>query len=256
MVTRRPHAGLSRFVDRYVGYRLEGFAPGIHRGLPSRLPTFIIRLDRASAFVAGLQTGPVYIPHHGRHFGVAVDLTVRGARALLATPPGALGTGAIDLDELLPVPLRGLAERMVECRSWDARFALLDAILLRARRGAEPPAEIVHAWDILTGSQETVDVEAVAREVGWSRRHLTEVFGREAGLPPRQLLRIVRFERSRRFLRARPRTTMAAVAATAGYFDHAHMLHEWHRLAGCRPEQWLREELLSVQAEADAQALP
>jgi AraC-like DNA-binding protein len=46
---------------------------------------------------------------------------------------------------------------------------------------------------------------------------------------------------------------MTEVALEAGFYDHAHMLlHEWHRLAGCRPDQWLSEELLSVQAEADA----
>jgi len=45
---------------------------------------------------------------------------------------------------------------------------------------------------------------------------------------------------------------MTEVALNAGYFDHAHMLHEWHALAGCRPDEWLAEELLSVQAEASA----
>jgi AraC-like DNA-binding protein len=74
-----------------------------------------------------------------------------------------------------------------------------------------------------------------------------------ASWPPRQLLRLLRFERSRRLVRARHSVTMTEVALEAGFYDHAHMLlHEWHRLAGCRPDQWLSEELLSVQAEADA----
>ncbi len=37
-----PAGPLRPYVDRYLGYRLAGFAPGIHRGLPSRHMTFIV----------------------------------------------------------------------------------------------------------------------------------------------------------------------------------------------------------------------
>ena len=40
----RPAPPLRPFVDRYIGYRQEGFAPGVHRGLPSRHLTFIVSL--------------------------------------------------------------------------------------------------------------------------------------------------------------------------------------------------------------------
>jgi AraC-like DNA-binding protein len=83
--------------------------------------------------------------------------------------------------------------------------------------------------------------------VGWSRRHLTERFGREIGLPPRQFARVLRFQHSRRLLEGGGLETMTAVAAEAGYFDHAHMLHDWGGLAGCTPAEWMREELPSVQ---------
>lgn len=37
-----PAPQLWAFIDRYVGYRLSGFPPGVHRGLPSRHMTFIV----------------------------------------------------------------------------------------------------------------------------------------------------------------------------------------------------------------------
>ncbi|MDB5064029.1 MAG: AraC family transcriptional regulator, partial [Chloroflexi bacterium] len=39
-----PAPGLRPLVSRYVGYRMEGFAPRLHRGLPSRHVTLIISL--------------------------------------------------------------------------------------------------------------------------------------------------------------------------------------------------------------------
>ena len=52
--TRPPHVALRRYVARYVGYRLEGYPAGVHRGLPTTLLTFIVQLDQPRAFVAGL----------------------------------------------------------------------------------------------------------------------------------------------------------------------------------------------------------
>jgi AraC-like DNA-binding protein len=255
VVTRHPHSALRRYVDRYVGYRLEGHPPGVHRGLPSRLLTFIVQLDEPRAFVAGLRTSAVLLRHAGNHHGIAVELTMRGARALLSTPASALTDTVADLGDLLGRKASRLSERLAESPSWEQRFATLDHILLSSLHpGSEPPAEVVHGWDLLTTLREGTRIESLAKAVGWSRRHFSEVFGREVGLPPRQLVRIIRFERSCHLVRSMPCATMTQIAIGAGYFDHAHMLHEWHALAGCRPDQWLAEEFLSVQAEAGATA--
>src|SRR3712207_8855102 len=57
----------------------------------------------------------------------------------------------------------------------------------------------------------------------------------------RSFARVLRFERSRRLLTRPDRRTMTEIAARSGYYDHAHMLHEWRSLAGCTPSQWLQE---------------
>lgn len=43
--TQLPMPALRPYVGRYVGYRMRGFEPGIHRGLPSRHLTFIVTFD-------------------------------------------------------------------------------------------------------------------------------------------------------------------------------------------------------------------
>ncbi len=241
---------LRGYVDRYVGYRLQGYQPGMHRGLPSRQLTFIVRLDEPSAIVAGLRTSAALLPHDGSHHGIAIELTVRGARALFATPSGALTGSVADLHDLLGSKARLLLTRLAASTSWEHRFAILDHVLLSSldpRR--EPAPEVVYGWNVLTTALDWPSTESLANTVGWSRRHFTEMFHREVGLPPRQLLRIIRFERSCGLVRSTPRAAMTEIALNAGYFDHAHMLHEWHALAGCRPDEWMAEELLSVQAE-------
>ena len=261
---RRPSPPLAPYVERYIGYRFEGFPAGIHRGLPSRHLTFIISLDKPvemllaadaiespvkmGSFVGGLQTWPARIRHDGNEHGIAVELTPLGAPAVLGVRAGELAGQVIELGDVLASRSRELTARLLEVEGWPARFAVLDEILLRGLCDRHAPSgTVVHAWDRLVSGAGGLDVGSLAADVGWSRRHLTEQIRREVGLPPRQLNRVLRFERSRGLLHRPGYRTLTDVAVEAGYFDHAHMVHEWQRLAGCAPSEWLREELPSVQ---------
>lgn len=45
-VVRQPGARVRPLVERYIGYRMAGYAPATHRGLPSGHMTFIVSIDR------------------------------------------------------------------------------------------------------------------------------------------------------------------------------------------------------------------
>jgi AraC-like DNA-binding protein len=258
-----PGAPLAGLVGRYLGYRYEGFAPGTHLGLPSRHLTVVVSLGAPTrltlpdgggqveyvALAGGLDTRPVGITHDGEQFGVQIELTPAGARALLGVPAAALTGAVVSLDELLGPAAHELAERMASATAWPARFAVLDEVLARRTDHRDVPGrELARAWHRLVASGGTARVGDVAAEVGWSRRHLGERFAREFGLTPKQAARVVRFERSRRLVERGAAPTLAAVAAACGYYDQAHLAREWRELAGCAPSVWLAaEELPSVQ---------
>ena len=91
-----------------------------------------------------------------------------------------------------------------------------------------------------------VDIAALAAEVGWSRRHLTERFTAEYGVGPKQLARVLRFEQSKAMLVRPGRPTLASIAAECGYADQAHMARDWRDIAGSSPTQWLADEQLPI----------
>jgi AraC-like DNA-binding protein len=259
----RPAAARLRpFVAGYGGYRLAGFPPGIHRGLPSPRMTFIVsfdgpvdivampsgqRPDRFGAFVAGLHTAPVSIRHEGDQHGVCVDLTPFGTRVLLGMPAGELAGAVVPLDALLGSRGAELHERAEAATTWDARFDVLDDVLGAALGdAADPPAEVAWAWRRLLETGGAVEIGALAREVGWSRRHLGARFRAELGISPKAAARVIRFDRARTMLAQPVRRGLADVAATCGFYDQAHLTREWHDLAGCTPTTWLAEELPAV----------
>jgi AraC-like DNA-binding protein len=90
-------------------------------------------------------------------------------------------------------------------------------------------------------------VGALATEVGWSRRHLTDQFTAEYGFGPKEMGRVLRFERSKQLFIRPDHPTLATIAAECGYADQSHMAREWRSLAGASPTQWLAAEQLPVQ---------
>lgn len=211
-VTGMPTPCLRPFVDGYVGYRLTGFAPGHHRGLPSRYLTFIVSIGPAievvsqadsrqapnsyGCVVSGLQASAALISHDGNQEGVAIELTPLGCRALLGMPAGSLWSTSVELSDLAGVAGRELWERLQGIAGWADRFAACDEVLARL---AEPGTEVVpglrRAWLAIVRSGGSAPITTVANSVGWSRQHLTRLFADEFGLGPKLAARIVRFER-------------------------------------------------------------
>jgi AraC-like DNA-binding protein len=271
----RPSALVCDYVDGYSGYDMRGFPPGQHMGLPSRHLTLVVQFDapitlsrfpdgssqpqRFDSLIGGFHTTPAVIEHDGNQRGVQLHITAAGARALFGLPARELVETVVPLDAVWGRTATELVERIGEADSWDARFAAIDRVLARAAAGrAEAPSgirpETAEALRRLITAAGDVDITSVANDVGWSRRHLSEQFGAEYGVTPKEMARVLRFERSKRMFVCGERATLAEIAAECGYADQAHMAREWRALAGAAPTQWLADEQLPVAHAPDVLA--
>ncbi|MCQ4119793.1 helix-turn-helix domain-containing protein [Rhodococcus tibetensis] len=250
---RRPAAPLRALVTGYDGYRLAGFEPGIHLGLPSPCLTVIVTIDEPldiaeqaapeqapgcyDTLASGIATSPVTIRHGGTQHGVQLALSPLGARALLGVPASALGAWVVALDDFVGPDARELVERLSLEPGWEGRFRILDDVLGRRVADAEIDPHLVRAWDLLVG-EGAVRVAEVARDIGWSRRHLVNRFVAEYGVTPKDVARLSRFHRSHQMMKRAGFATLAEVSARCGYYDQAHMARDWRDFAGVAPSRW------------------
>jgi AraC-like DNA-binding protein len=261
MCGRAPAAWLLPYVSAYTGYRQEAMPPSVHQGVAGAHLTFLLCLDGRvemlgnadpakpagtfTAAVGGLHDGPARIAQGDPQTGLQLRLTWRGARALLGVPAGALAGDTVDLGDLLAGRATTLLDRLASAGGWAERFALLDAeltaLLRRGRRERGVLPEVGYAWDRLAETGGNLRIEELAREVGWSRRHLAEKFRTETGLAPKAAARVIRFEGACDRLLAPDRPALARVAAEAGYVDQAHLSRDFRDLAGLPATAWLAE---------------
>lgn len=258
-----PAPALRPYVAFYSGYRDVDVPPARHRGLPSPYLTLIFTLDdpltvaqhvdrrvAPSSFdvlVGGLHTVPALIVHNGRQSGIQLAVHPLGARALLGLPAGELAGQDVAADAVLGPFGDRVRGQLLEASTWQERFAVLDEMLLgRLADATSPAAEVRHAWRRLLRCGGAVPITTLAREVGWSSRHLQGRFAAEFGLTPKTAARVMRFDRARRALTG-VRGEVADVAAACGYADQSHLVRDFQQFAGCSPTTWFAEEFRNVQ---------
>lgn len=263
-VAGRPHPALAGLVLRYGGYRESSAAPVRRRQAPTGACTLIVsfapvlRLHGPAgpvvggSFLAGMHDRAVVTEFTGAQHGVQVDLSPLGAHVLLGRPLPELTNRCPALDELGVPALAALPARLAADPGWPQRFARLDAALLGLLDASRtrPDPEVAWAWGRLRAAGGRATVTALAAGTGWSRRHLLTRFTAQVGLAPKTAARVLRFHRAAGLLvpvaadGSPPRPDpprVADVAAACGYADHAHLVREFHDLAGCTPTAYVAE---------------
>ena len=260
MVYAAPAPALAGKVLRYCGYVENTSAPLKRRELPFGGIPMIVNLGPAisvtrpgdtpswihqgAGFLAGLHDTYALTETCGAQRGVQIDFSPIGAALFLNRPLAALSNGVVDLEILLGVAGRQLIAQLDTAPGWSERFALLDQLLTRRLQEARPvAAELMHAWRSLEESAGTLEIGALAEEIGWSRKHLIARFTDQFGLPPKRTARILRFDRAVKLLRAGSVESWSGLAVDCGFYDQAHMIRDFHRFAGSAPAEFLARQL-------------
>lgn len=187
-------------------------------------------------FVGGLCDEHVVCEHDGFQQGLQVHLTPIGARLLFDVPMSELSAQIAPVHDLLPAGRRDLGVRLQEAATWDERFDVLDAALAASVHEAGPRTRAVSwAVDRIERSGGALSIRDLAREMGYSRKHLVAMFRDQVGIPPKLLARIVRFHRLVQHLRGGGGEPWADLAQDFGYYDQSHLVRDVRHFTGVVP---------------------
>jgi AraC-like DNA-binding protein len=193
-------------------------------------------------WLAGIQDQPLLIGSPNGTDHMSVRFRPGGAHAFFRIPMDALVDQVVDLDLLIgrdgSEELRG---RLAAVTTDLGRAREAERWLLERRYAVHPYyATVRRAIDLLHPSGFGMDVGEMCERVGLSNRHLIAQFRKVVGLTPKTLSRIARFHAVIRATEGQPRVKWASLAHTYGYADQAHLVREFHRLAGVTPTEFMR----------------
>ncbi len=164
-----------------------------------------------------------------------------GAFPFLGAPASELTDAHVNLACLWGDSALELRERLCAVETPRERFRIVESVLAsRLPRGRKHHLAVPVALHLFAAAREGIPVREVAREVGLCQRRFIQVFRSQVGLAPKLFSRLLRFQRARKLAKHAPRLDWADLALTCGYFDQAHLIHEFREFAGVTPADCLR----------------
>lgn len=259
MATRTVRRALSNSILELNGYSEMSSGPLTRRELPAPQVVVIFEfgppirvLDRggghgarcfSAGFVAGIDDTFTLTQHAGNQSGIQLNLTPLGARRFFDMPMSELAGKVVSLADILPRNSRSLTERLYDLRSWEERFELIeDFVASRVERSHVPCEVIDWAYRRIVESNGSVPLSELARQLGYSHKHMIALFKDRVGLPPKLLARLVRFDRVMSDLKSASGRSWGDLAARFGYADQSHLVREVRKFTGTTPTR--AQELL------------
>lgn len=208
-----------------------------HRKTPFYIPELGQSQDRFSI------SGQVNFPAHLRSDG-NLDMIVAVFRPhiigmFIDTSPSEFYNIEISGYDLGNRFLNDVAARIFDCGSTARCVQILEEQLMTRIRAVPDFRRVSSALDRML-AQPSVTVNALADTACLGKKQFGRVFRSLTGMNPKEYARIVRFQKSLRFMQC-GRRDHAAVAADCGYADQSHYIREFRDMSGLTPQAFLRQ---------------
>ena len=265
-----PPAPLDQFID-FFWLIARGEADRKERILPSGTSELVINLREdeiriydpirpqqykkfSGAVISGTYSRVFACDANQHQLMLGAHFKPGGALPLIGAGANELRDSHANLEDLWGAAALELRARLYDATTTRQRFQLVEEVLLeRIRRAAKQPPAIEAALRWFGPGGKGNSTREVARKLGLSQRRFIQVFAHHAGLTPKLFCRILRFQQARAsaeraargFAETKPQRTPLAIdwaqmALTCGYYDQAHLIHDFQTFAGLSPLEYLR----------------
>jgi AraC-like DNA-binding protein len=166
-----------------------------------------------------------------------------GAARFLDMPAGDLCDAVVEMDELWGAGVWEWRDRILEARSPERKFDLLEHMFQRrllAER-SDPQHARMAGWAVerFLRQPRVSSIKSVSDSLGLSQKHFIEVFRREVGMTPKRFCRIQRFQKVLQQLKGHRSVDWSDVVWAGGYSDQSHFIHEFTAFSGLKPSVYL-----------------
>jgi len=260
-LTHTPRPPLSNFVELFWFY--DGYSPGSHskeRLMPDGSVELVINLNEDEARIydphnldkyQGLPGALLCGPHSSffvidtaqQASVIGIHFKPGGAFPFFKMPASELRNLHVALEDLWGREAGSLRERLLEARTPEKKIQVLEQCLLeQAFKPLERHRAVNCALRLFRNIHTAPAIADLADHIGISSRRFIELFSNEVGLTPKLFARVRRFQQVLQQIRGGTEFSWADIAASCGYFDQAHFIHDFKEFSGINPTTYLAQK--------------
>lgn len=201
----------------------------------------VVRASKGS--VCGVLTRNYWVCLTGEIMRFGVQFHPGGAYPFFPFSPKTLTDHLVDIEKIWRKSGRLLSETM-QCsdRTSKERIRLMEAFLFRRLEQYEKVDPVFNkAAMVIRSRQGQVCLKKLANDVGLSFKQLERKFVENSGILPKRLCRIIRFRYLFEHITAHPTDKWVDTALACGYYDQAHLIHDFKLFTGMSPAVFINE---------------
>jgi AraC-like DNA-binding protein len=214
----------------------------IHIGAPFQRIRNNASHTQAAAFLVGQLTECFVLENNSAANVMGVRFRPAGTAIFMPFDLSEIQNEEITLESLWGGAGRSLQDIVIDAKSDDDRIRAIERFLMERLRPERLDARIGKAVRLIEHRRGRIAVSEISARVGWSVRQLERQFLNRIGVGPKALLRTLRFQTLLQLARSGTTPDWASLAVDCGFFDQAHLIHEFRRFAGEPPEVFLGQD--------------
>jgi AraC-like DNA-binding protein len=264
LITFVPQPPLAAFVELF--WHCDGYAQGHawERVLPTGNVQLVVRLrddplrtyEPHDSKQPQACRGPLICGPHSNYF--AIDTTPLalcmgvlfkpgGAYPFLGAPASEFHNLTVPLDTLWGPAAHELRDRLLEARTPNARFRILERSLLsQTQTPLKRHPAVAFALQEFQAVPHDRTIAEVARQTGLSSKWFIESFRAQVGLSPKMYCRLRRFQTALTRMGRRQELDWADLALECGYYDQAHFIRDFREFADVCPTKYLADRTFQL----------
>lgn len=167
-----------------------------------------------------------------------------GAWPFFGTPLSEFSDQVIELDCVLGANATSLRDCLLAEPTPQQKLRVLEQYLLAlAGDRLYPDRTVHHAIQQFMSAPVRLLIRDMAAKMGVSQKHLIHLFDQRVGMKPKQLDRIIRFQRVIQTLaRTKPLAVdWSSVALDCGYYDQSHFINDFQSFSGMTPSAYMTQ---------------
>ena len=195
-------------------------------------------------WISGIQRKYIVIGAEPGSSMMGAHFRTGGAAPFFGFPISELSGEVVELDLIWKREILILRDRLIETPSIEGKFDLLEAYLVsKAQHRLEPDKTVGAALSSLD-TWPVLKLRDLASNLGLSHKQMLARFDCRVGVTPKFTSRLIRFRKTLNSIcAAEPDTNWAELALDCGYYDQAHLIHEFQEFAGTTPVEYQRTHL-------------
>lgn len=191
-------------------------------------------------FFVGQITGPFTIRPQGPARTIGVRFRPEGASRFFGLPMFELTDAAVAVDQISQRLHRHL-DRLRDLPSLTEQLSLLERILLKSVSDNDEDRLVSAAVNRLEESNGLISIRELCSSLGLSARQIERRFRNAVGISPKLFCRMRRFQQVFQSMESSS-LSWVDVAVSSGYYDQAHLIHDFREFSGATPTALLDQE--------------